>query len=1220
MHLNEASHLLQSFYDQVFQTLYREDIEKIKKLLEERNFVLIYVDEKDHPAEFFSFITKFLQASVKRKLAEPSDSTELPAELIDEDASSAEFLSIPGLEIWWVSNVSPPRVNEVMRKLIKAKWARSIVMLTDDESLFFRITRIEKDALLALQPLKNDKLVSFVEHYAVSLNFEEVKCLESLKDARIEAHMADVEKLVQFVQEAVAICHLHRPCQPSQCSGVSTGLAETLLIHFSQGRTSLLVSLRKRMLDFVDFFYEKRSHNNLAFRIRLKELLALNIPGVGQKYPIDSLIMIMTLRDLRLACLDFENEQIIFHPSKEDSIRRINVRCFAEIIADPNSQENPDEVLLVLGASQKQLATFQTLIRRGLNDNIALNLGVLLWLRKQLANIFPETCPTQSEIRNLLFSSINNRANHYSAQWNRSLDFLQSLERLDLPKELDIGLLSMYLNKRKLTPARKIAEYLLHNLLERSMRRLQSLLVNGKSSDAVLKLRDSLCGELCDGVVHATDLGIILDTKTLIPLVETLSQLVTLIDYRDPENKWKEIGSKILATAVSTCSDDRSICQNIFFISESLRFEDNFDNTQKKIQRLTQAFESLKDRIEEGAQTSLGSFHEIRDLIFELHGTFTDFNYIVRKLSDTNKMESAFEKLYQNIVSWAATEKRLGILNSLLVSDIICQAFGLFNAECIPSEFSEMLSVEFDDVVLLVVDAMPSYFSDLFQRSRKFDLKTFVGFSVFPSETAPGHVSIFTGIPPIKSHVFSNDLVFRRNSVSLLDSGRFQNITEQHEYALQDVYGHSIVKRLKSAGIQTVLFIPANYRKSLLTKIVLGGSLNNATIHDCRKGVDIFKEAQMIPTSKASKRFYIILDNEIDVTQHAGLKRYYYEEKETGKLSQLYKEYFDRLTSFLHFIIQNATKKGRKLLVIVTADHGVATLKYVDSSFSDLLQECGLGFIGSRGRVINCPQPTKLHGGIYSKYDLTLLENPHICSKIGLNRQQAQSSRIGIVNVHTLHSINRVVFIRVNNPARFDSMRVVSAHCSNCGYSDLVVMTNQSFCPKCGAHDMKIVEMGTLRSRFLDMTKAFGFHIVFPSSQTVVDNSSMIWDPHLIIFPRFDSIFSKYPSTPRECIMHLLKVERKPLSRDDLKRRYAQFYTIDQLGEENESDFDEALQDLIDLHHVEERTDGCVAPITEDYSGTCTVITHGGISPPETMVPFVILRNARARTIKWVSQ
>jgi hypothetical protein len=1199
----------EGFYFQVFQTLYCEEIEKIKKLLEKRNFALVYVDEKDHPAEFFGFITGFLKAEVKRKLAGPDSLTELPVELRAEDASSAEFLSRPGLEIWWVSSMSPPRVHEVLRKLSKAGWARSIVMMTSDELLLSKIKGKEKDIILQLQPLKNEKLAKFIEHYAVSINCEEVHCLESLKDVHVEAHMTDIEKSIQYVQEAIGICHRYKPCNPSSCVGISSGLAETLLVHFSQNRTSLLTSLRKKLLDFVHLLYEKKSCNSLGFRIGLKEFLSFNISGADNDYPIDSLIMVLRLRDLRLACLDFENGHCIFYPSKEAILKRINVRCFAEIMSRLKLQENPDDFLSIFGASRRDVAKFRTLIHRRLNDQTALNLGVLLWLRKELANIFQETCPSQIEAKNLLVSRLPNNANNYSAQWNRSLDFLQNLERLNLPRDLEISLASFYINEEELIPTRQIIEHLFNELLEKSVHRLRSLFSEGESSEAIVKIRDSLCDETCDGVLFAADLGITLDKKVLTSIVETFSKLISLINYRDPDYEWREIGSKILSTAISASTTDSFVNQNIYFISEALRFENNFVEIQKTVRSLMQVSESLKNDTKRDVQKSLGSFLRMGDLIFDLNETFTDFSYVSRRLSDAVMLESEFERTYQDILSWAATEKRWGILNSLLVYDIICQAFGLFKSEYVPSELNEMLSAEFSDVVLLVVDAMPFYFLDFFQKLKKFNLKTFTSFSVFPSETAPGHTSIFTGISPFRSHIFSNDLAFRKHSVSLLESSKLKTLPEHEEQALEEIYDQSITKRLRSVGIETTLFIPANYRTSLLTKIILGGSLNNAEIHACRKGVDIFKESQMIPTGKAAKRFYIILDNEIDVTQHAGLKRYYYEEKEGQRLHQHYKEYFDRLTSFLLLIAQNANKKGRKLLVIVTADHGVATLKYVGASFSDLIQECGLGFVGCRGRVVNCPEPTKIPWGIYSQYDLTLFENPQICQKIGLNRQQAQSSRLGVASIPTLYSISRVIFVRVNDPHKFDSTRVASVHCDSCGYNELVAMTSYSFCPKCGKSDLKTVEFGALKTIFLEKARKLGFHVVFTSPKTIADSSGIVWDPHMIVFPGFDSIASKYPSNPRECIMHLLTSEKRALQRDYLKQRYAQLYEIDEFGEENESDFDKALQDLIDLHYVEERSDGSIVQITEDYSGTCTVITHGGISPSETIVPFIIMRN-----------
>jgi hypothetical protein len=1199
----------EGFYSQVFQTLYCEEIEKIKKLLEKRNFALVYVDEKDHPAEFFRFITGFLKAEVKRKLAGPDSLTELPVELRAEDASSAEFLSHPGLEIWWVSSMSPPRVHEVLHKLSKTRWVRPIVMMTNDELLLSKIKGKEKDLILPLQPLKNEKLAKFIEHYAVSINCEEVHCLESLKDVHIEANMTDIEESIQYLHEAIGICHRYKPCNPSSCAGISLGLAETLLIHFSQNRMSLLTSLRKKLLDFVHLLYEKKSSNSLGFKMGLKELLSFNISGANNNYPIDSLIMALRLRDLGLACLDFENEHCIFYPSKEAILRRINIRCFAEIMSRLKLQENPGDFLFTFGATQKDVTKFRTLIHRRLNGRTALNFGVMLWLRKELANIFPETCPTQIEAKNLLVSRLPNNANHYSTQWNRSLDFLQNLERLNLPRDLEISLASFYINKEELMPARQIVEHLFNGLLEKSVHRLRNLLSEGECSEAVVKIRDSLCNETCDGVLFAVDLGITLDKKILTSVVETLSKLISLINYRDPDYEWREIGSKILSTAISASTTDRFVNENIYFISETLRFEDSFVKNQKMVQSLIQVSESLKNDTKRGIQKSLGSFLKMVNLIFDLYETFTDFSYVSRRLSDAVMLESEFERIYQDILSWAAIEKRSGILNSLLVYDIICQAFGLFKSEYVPSELNEILSAEFSDVVLLVVDAMPFYFLNFFQKLKKFNFKMFIGFSVFPSETAPGHTSIFTGISPFRSHIFSNDLAFRKHSVSLLESSKPKTLPEYEEQALEKIYDRSITKRLKSVGVETVIFIPANYRTSLLTKIILGGSLNNAETYACRKGVDIFKESQMIPTGKAAKRFYIILDNEIDVTQHAGLKRYYYEEKESERLHQRYKEYFDRLTSFMLFITQNANKKGRKLLVIVTADHGVATLKYVGASFSDLIQECGLGFVGSRGRVVNCPEPTKIPWGIYSKYDLTLFENPQICQKIGLNRQRAQSSRLGVASIPTLYSISRVVFIRVNDPQKFDSMRVASVHCENCGYNGVVVITSYNFCPKCGKSDLKTVELGALKTIFLEKARKLGFHVVFTSPQSIANNSGIIWDPHMIVFPRFDSIASKYPSNPRECIMHLLTSEKKGLSRDYLKQRYAQFYEIDEFGEENENDFDKALQDLIDLHHVEERTDGSIVQITEDYSGTCTVITHGGISPTETIVPFIMMRN-----------
>jgi len=613
----------------------------------------------------------------------------------------------------------------------------------------------------------------------------------------------------------------------------------------------------------------------------------------------------------------------------------------------------------------------------------------------------------------------------------------------------------------------------------------------------------------------------------------------------------------------------------------------------------------LQGLSEKGGPNYLSDFLKVIDTILDLCRILSEFSNVARELPDATKLTSEFESMYYDILSWSVEKKRPGILSALTISDMICHALGLLKSDFVPTELNQMLSDEIDDVVLLVVDAMPLHFRDLFQKHRRLDLQALVGFSVIPSETAPGHVSIFTGLPPSQTHIYSNTLVLENHSVSLTDSSKYRALPEQ----LQKTCEKTITNRLRKVGIKTTLFVPSNYQKSLLTKIILGGSLEDVEIHVCKGGVDILREATMIPIRNTSKRFYIILDNEIDASQHAGLKRYYYEEKEMERLFHLHSEYFARLTSFLHKIIRNANRRGRRLLTIITADHGVATLKYVNSSFPDLLEECGLGFIGSGGRSVSCPHPTKLRSGIYSKYDLTLFENPQICKRIGLTRQQAQASRLGFASVHTLHGISRGVLVYVLNDEEFDAKRLALMKCDDCGYSDSVIITNYSFCPKCGALNPKISDIGPLKSALLQRAKNLNFHIVFPSEEISSNDSIRIMDPHFIVFPKFDSIISKYPRNPRESIMYLLKFKKKPLPRTDLVEEYLRLNGIDQFNVKTKEDFDQAFQDLINLGHIGIMKGGCIMQRTEEYTGICTVITHGSFSPSETMIPLVLVKN-----------
>lgn len=1210
---------MQGFYDGVFKTLYSEELDEIKRLLDKRSFVLVYVNKKDHPTEFFHFVGNFLKADNRRTLATSDDSNELPSELRAEDASSVEFLSESGLEIWWVSENSPNRVHEIMRKMIKGKWAKSLVMMTDDDSLFSSQAKIGKNSLLTLRLLRDERLAEFVEHYAVSIGCEDTRCLVSLKDIDVEAHMTDAERLVQYVRQAIELCHICTPCLSPQCLGISPELAKTLIIHFAQDRTSLLVSLRMKLMDFVSMIYEKDSQIPIQSKIALKDLSRSKIVG-SDFAPIDSLIMMLELRKLRLLCPDFEDKVCIFNPSKEAVYRKINMQSMIGILEESRPQierENLDEILSSLGASGKDLDRFETLFRRRLNEEIAQNLGVLLWFRRNLCSISSEMSPTQEEVKDLLLAKSSNAAQgSHSAQWARALDFLQALEKLNLCSSVDTALCSFHINEKELTQARRIAEHLLENALETWLQKTRSLLLGGSDSDAILKLRDDFCTEMCDCILFAADLGIIPKGSKSAELAETLGEFVDCIDYRRANYDWKKIGLKVLAACISLCETDLSISRFSYSISESLLFEDSYAVNQEKIADLRQAFESLKGDVEGRTENNLKPFLRMIDLVRHLSSELAEYGHLRRKLSDVKKLESEFESLYFEIVSWASTEKRLGVVNSLLVFDIVCQAFGLFKSEYIPSELGQMLSAQFDDVVLVVVDAMSSSFVDFFQRFRRFPVKVFSGFSVFPSETAPGHTSIFTGMPPSRSRIFSNELVFENHSVSLIYSryGQFRPLSEQEDHALVGVFDNSLSKRLEGVGIGTTIFMPAKYSKSALTKIILGGSLKNADVYECKSGVDLFKEARMIPAGIGLKQFYIILDDEIDAGQHAGLERYCYDEKQIEKQLMHHREYFEKLSSFLRDIVENATRKKRRMLVVVTADHGATILKRVDSSFSDILEKCGLDIIGSRERSVDYPEKVRLRGGIYSKYDLTLFENTKVCKLVGLSRKQVEESCLGSSSLRTLQNArSRVVLIYARNPERFDSTRVLSMYCNECGFDEIVAISKGSFCPRCGSRDFKAVDLGTIRTRIMEASKDFGYHPLFIGLEDSTRGSNILKNPHLIIFPGFDSVISKYPSNPRETIMYLLKQEKRPVSEEDLRKKYAGINMVDNLDEKSRSEFDKALQELKDLHHLEDRPGGYVSPITEDYSGACTVITHGGISPAETIVPFAILKNEVVR-------
>ena len=1183
----------------VIHTLFNEDLQKINSLLKERNIVFIYVHKKDYPDAFFSYIAKTLNVNAARDLR-TSSKDNLPYDLYSEDASSLKFLSSSGLEIWWVSSNSPPRVHEVVFKLLKSRWSKSMVILTTDYLWFSHIrTKISSavsKSLLTLQPLQYERLTRYAEYYAASIGCEELRCFNSLKNIQLEVHMLDVEMLVQQVKEAIAICTKVRSCESIECSGLSRELAESMLVHFNQDSVSLLTSLRGMILDFISWLYPTKEENNFQGNVWLREIF-------DYKSPLDSLVFVTKLRDISTICLDAENGYIVLPPRFQDVVRSVNIRCIAEAVPNMIGEEKFFEIFSSLETDLDKYKKLRTLINRWLLDNVTLDFGVLLWFINELNNIFPEARIQQSIVYASAIANLSENNEQYSFQWNRALDFFQNLDRLSFPRDLIIALFSRYLIEEK--TARLVAENLLQNLLERSIDRLQNLLhLYEEAGDFEISIRDSLCDEICDGIGLLTDLRITLSTEKIEKVVELFKKLILSINYQMPNYEWDMICAKILSASISICKNNKLKIRITSFISESLRFEKEFDSNTKDLQKIEQVFYSLKERTEDRSLSNLNISLKLIDMILDFWSTMIIFNEITPELSDAAKLKRRFEKLYFAILIWVLERKKLGVPSSLLIYDIVCQAFGLFKSTYISSEVNRLISEEFNDIVLLVVDAMPIYFSKLFQKSKKLNSTSFLGFSVIPSETAPGHVSLFTGMPPVETGIFENTVQFAEHSVSLIDSRKSHVLPDQ----LKKVSKQTITHRLRNVGIGTSIFTPSNYSKSLLSKILLGENLQDVEIHECKKGIDLFKEASMIPINNDSKRFYVVLDNEIDVTQHAGLKRYYFDEKEERRLYHHYAEYFDKIISFLIKINQNANLKGRKILIIITADHGVAIFRYIESSFIDLLNICGLDFVSFRGRNVKCPEPTKLKGGIYSKYDLTLFENPQICQRIGLNRKEAQSSRIAFTNIHNIYRISRAVLIYTTNSKKFHNLKLVSMTCDNCRYEDSVAISGNSLCPKCGASNPNIVEIGTLKSELLKRAEELKFHIFLPESAST-NASGGITYPELIVFPKFDSIISKYPHNPRESIMYLLQLEKKPLSRSSLLNKYIRLKGINYSRKKVEEDFDKALRDLTNLRFVDYRKNGYIIGDVKDYTGVCTVISHGGTSPSETIVPFVILKN-----------
>jgi hypothetical protein len=1161
-------------YNLIIETIFHNQIQQLKKITDNKQSCLITISSLNLPHLFLDYLSE--KTNFDKTIDTVNDLTSRQyADLIeDRSVSSFKYLNEPGFELWYVDQKSDSRIKDIFRKKMAGKNIKNIIFLVSDPILIgsVRNSKIQRITISQIDPSNNKKIL---DYFYSSLGINTYDVFQKIYNKAFNLTITELYALCIKLKETIIM--------------YNNIISKTHDYYFTENFYFLLLNELNISEDypsnnyFADFIKTLKTKSN-SYGVKSDEILDEYMNGKE----LDNLYYINKSYHMKLLEYDAYNG-VLYNPMSlsyyDNHVEYYNIKKEIQTMIIENSSNNIESDVLSSIALNELLFKMDLFL---FNTGSKLSFfGILL--RDYVENLFTDSTVNMSDIRQIVSYVSSDSPSDFALNWSRALDLYQDISNKFDDKKLLFIIFNAYYsseNKLYLTIFNKLND----QILGTNIKRLK--VINNTKSEMSQYLKNDALQSIIELLKYSQN-NIRLSFGQTWSDFRTIITTIKEIIYNDIDATLDPNITAILFDTLLIHPSQSIEKYNIMYQLTNLKiFLLNRSYYNSVFSRLD-SFGSIELKNNENHYSNVQSLMN-DSLIILQHLTNNDaFRDNVLGI----KYYADFHKFYHQFHQNAITHKDT-VLSSLSIKKIILDIFNKTTEE-LPNLLNNKIFDDFDDILLIIIDGMPASFTEYFKEQPSSSVIIERGFAIAPSETGPGHMAIFSGLSPNQSKVVENNT---RSSMKDRKMLGIESIMKTEAKDIKELYELSFVNELVNTGINVHFHIPNSYNDSLLTNLLLGKNKPNVSINLSRENENIYAEAKVIPHENG-RNFYVIMDGQIDHFHHENKNqaKYYFDLDQMTNIEKEHQTYYNKIMKFIPDIYRNASQKNKKLLTIITSDHGVSIQKRKNNQLSTFFAELGLQYIppGRDARITVYGAENGVVGnGLVSSFDVALFARQDLYESLNLSRNQIQQSVLAKINMNTINDPKRNIVLYFDES--IENYMYLKIKCNQCGNISTGIERLQVICEAC--HSMDVVEISrtSLSKVITQKSSSFGFNIEMISENNDWTN---LRTPSVILYPNMDETIAEYPKGLREEIVYILKSNLDGVSSSTLYSEWINTFNKSKPFFE----FDEEVNKLINLHIIEDSDKKLLLNTFAEYSGECLFLSHGGISPTETIIPFIFI-------------
>jgi hypothetical protein len=1161
-------------YNFIIETIFHNQIQQITKIADNKQSCLITLSSLNLPHFFLDYLSEKINFDKTIDTVNDLTSRQYVDLIEDRSVSSFKYLNEPGFELWYVDQKSDSRIKDIFRKKIAGINKKKIIFLVSDPILIKSIsdTKIQRITISQINPSNNEKIL---DYFYRSFGINTYDVFQKICNKAFNLTITELYALYMQLKETILM--------------YNNIISKEHDYYFTENFYFLLLNELNNIDEyptnnyFADFIKTLKKKSN-SYGAKNAEILGEYMNGKE----LDNLYYINKSCHMKLLEYDAYNG-VLYNPMSllyyDDHIEYYNIKKEIQtMIIENSSNNNESDVLSSLAMNELLFKMDLFLFNTGSKLSF---FGILL--RDYIENLFTDSAINMSDIRQIVSYVSSDSPSDFALNWSRALDLYQDISNLIDDKKLLFIIFNAYFSSENVL-CLTIFNKLNDQILDIHIKRLD--VINNTKSEMTQYLKN-------DAIQSIIELLIFTQNNIRLSFGKTWSDFRTII---------KTI-KEIIDNDIDATLDPNLIAllfdTLLIHPSQSIeKYNIMYQLTNLKIFLLNRSYyDSVFSR--------LNSFGSIKLKNNENHysniqSIMNDSLIVLQHLTNNDafrdnvlgiKYYADFHKFYHQFHQNAITHKDT-VLSSLSIKKIILDIFNKTTDE-LPNLLNKKILDDFDDILLIIIDGMPASFTEYFKEQPSRSVIIERGFAIAPSETGPGHMAIFSGLSPRLSKVVENNT---RSSMKDRKMLGIESIMKTEAEDIKELYNLSFVNELVNTGINVHFHIPNSYNDSLLTNLLLGKNKSNISINLSLENENIYAEAKVIPHENGPN-FYVIMDGQIDNFHHANKNqlKHYFDLDQMANIEKEHQSYYNKLMKFIPEIYRNASQKNKKLLTIITSDHGVSIQKRKNNQLSTFFAELGLQYIppGRDTRITVYGAETGVVGnGLVSSFDVALFASQDLYEPLKLSRIKIQQSVLAKINMNTINDPKRNIVLYFDES--IENYTHLKIKCNQCGHVSIGIERLQVICEACHSIDIIEISRTNLSKVITQKATSFGFNI-----EMIPENSDWtnLRTPSVILYPNMDETIAEYPKGLREEIVYILKTNLDGVSSSTL---YSEWINTFQKSKPF-NEFDDEVNKLINLQIIEASDKKLLLNTFAEYSGECLFLSHGGISPTETIIPFIFI-------------